>query len=56
MMSTWNTSWRLVWQDPKEYLLNALMWTGVQTFPLLPGLVIRQIFNAMTGEATLRWD
>ena len=56
MMSTWNTSWRLVWHDPKNYLLNALMWTGVHAFPLLPGLVIRQIFNALTGEATLRWD
>ena len=56
MMNTFETSWHLVWQNPKQYLLNAFMWAGVHSLPLLPGLVIRQIFNYLTGDATLSWD
>ncbi len=55
-MNTWQTSWRLVWMHPPQYLLNALLWTGVHTLPLVPGLIIRQLFNRLTDGATLGWD
>ena len=55
-MNTWQTSWRPVWLHPPQYLLNAVLWAGVHTLPLVPGLIIRQLFNRLTDGATLGWD
>jgi ATP-binding cassette subfamily B protein len=55
-MNTWQTSWRLVWMHPPRYLLNALLWAGVHSLPLVPGLIIRQLFNRLTDGAGLGWD
>lgn len=51
MINTWNASWALVWHRPGRYFLNALIWGLVGVTPLLPGLVTREIFNALTGDA-----
>ncbi len=55
-LTTWQMSWRLVWMHPPMYLLNALLWAGVHSLPLVPGLIIRQLFNQLTDGATLGWN
>ncbi|MBV7327808.1 ABC transporter ATP-binding protein/permease [Chloroflexi bacterium TSY] len=51
IVNSWNASWRLVWHRPRRYLLNTLIWGFVMTAPLLPGLVTREVFNSLTGDA-----
>lgn len=52
-MNTWKLSWRLVALYPKAYSVNAVIWIGVHTLPLLPGLVIKGIFDRMSGDTGL---
>ena len=55
-MNTFQASWRLAMNQPKSYLINSLMWTGVHTLPLVPGLLIRQLFNQLTEDAVIDWS
>jgi len=43
--------WRMILYRPVLYFFDGLMWTGVHTFPLLPGLISRLFFNHLTGDA-----
>jgi len=52
-MSTWRVLWRLLIYEPKQFALNMLLWTAFWLSLLLPGLVARAIFNAITGGAEL---
>jgi ATP-binding cassette subfamily B protein len=38
------------------YAANVLTWGGVHLGPLLPGLLTRQIFNKLTGDAAVAWN
>ena len=53
MMNTWQASWRLVGLYPRRYIINACIWTVLHLLPLLPGLVIKAIFDRLVPGATL---
>lgn len=42
--------WRMILYRPGLYLMNALAWTAIHMFPLLPGLITRRFFSTLTGE------
>jgi ATP-binding cassette, subfamily B, bacterial len=50
-------SWRLLWQlicyKPKLYLIDTCLWIFIMGLPALPGLIIREFFNSLTGKAQL---
>jgi len=50
-LSTYALSARLVWLEFRTYLINASAWTVMFIIPLFVGLVVRAIFNDLTGEA-----
>lgn len=50
-MKTWQYLWRLIAFRPGLYLFFALCWITVNLIPLLTGLVVRQIFDVLTGSA-----
>lgn len=52
-MNIWQAGAGLIKDRPKLYILNALAWTAIHAVPLLPGLVTREIFNTLSGEATV---
>jgi ATP-binding cassette subfamily B protein/ATP-binding cassette subfamily C protein len=49
---TWRLLWRLIRYAPRLYTLDALLWIGINgLFPALPGLIIREYFNALSSPA-----
>ncbi len=52
-MKVWHYLWRLIAFRPGLYLFFALCWIMVNLIPLLTGLIIRQIFDLLTGSAQL---
>jgi ATP-binding cassette subfamily B protein len=55
-MNTWQVCYRLLRNQPRSYLLNALMWGIFHAMPLLPALITRNIFNQLTGDAAVGWN
>ncbi|NIK78936.1 ATP-binding cassette subfamily B protein [Paenibacillus castaneae] len=51
-MSTLQSMWRLIRYRPILYTANAILWAGVHLFPLIPGLLIQQFFDSLTGQAS----
>ncbi|MEM7537786.1 MAG: ABC transporter ATP-binding protein [Chloroflexota bacterium] len=51
-MNTIQASLKLDFQRPMSLILNWVMWTLIHTGPLYPGLVVHQIFNRLTGDAS----
>ncbi len=41
---------RMLAYRPWLYLANAIFWTAIHTFPVLPGLITRYYFNTLTTE------
>ena len=52
-MSTWRVLGRLLVYQPGLYALNMVLWTAFWLTPLLVGLVMRAIFDAITHGATV---
>lgn len=52
-VSVWFYLWHLICYKPKLYLINNFLGFLVSGFPLLPGLIIREFFNTLTGESQL---
>ncbi len=48
-MKTWHYFWRLITFRPGVYLFYTLCWIIVNMIPLLTGLILRQIFDALSG-------
>lgn len=48
-MSTWRYMWALITYRPWLYLVNIILWIGVHTTPMLPGIVTRLFFDTLTG-------
>jgi ATP-binding cassette, subfamily B, bacterial len=42
---------RLVRYRPWLYFFNGLLWVGVHTLPIVPGLIARSFFDALPGKA-----
>lgn len=55
-MNTWQASFRLIKHHPRHYLLNTFLWGLLNTSPLLFGLLTREIFNTLSGDATAGWN
>ncbi len=52
-MNVWQAVWRLVRFAPWLFVANALIWIVEDFFYLVPGLVLRQIFDTLTDHAQL---
>ena len=50
-MTTWQTMGRLFTWRRREFILNCLAWGAFHLIPLVNGLVVRGIFNALSGSA-----
>jgi ATP-binding cassette subfamily B protein len=52
-MSTFQYMWRMIRYRPWLYSANAVIWSLVHLSPLIPGLIIHEFFDMLTGDATL---
>ncbi|WP_159882169.1 ABC transporter ATP-binding protein [Paenibacillus puerhi] len=50
-MTTFNFLWKLVSYRKGLYLLNALAWSLVYLAPIVPGLLTKQFFDELSGDA-----
>ncbi|MBE9216820.1 ABC transporter ATP-binding protein [Plectonema cf. radiosum LEGE 06105] len=46
----WQLLWRMIRYTPRLYLIDAFFWLFIMGLPILPGLIIREFFNTLTGE------
>ncbi len=54
-LTTWQATGKLIGLRPWLFLVNALAWGVIHASMLLPGLVIRQVLDRLTGTATVDW-
>lgn len=47
----WQLLWRMICYTPRLYLIDAFFWLFISGLPILPGLIIREFFNTLTGES-----
>jgi ATP-binding cassette subfamily B protein len=51
-ISSWKLLWHLICYAPKLYLIDSVFWIFIEgLFPAIPGLLIREFFNALTHAA-----
>ncbi|MBH8553256.1 ABC transporter ATP-binding protein [Nostocaceae cyanobacterium CENA357] len=50
-LKSWQLLWRLICYSPKLYLIDTCFWIFIMGLPALPGLIIREFFNSLTGKA-----
>lgn len=49
----WQFLWRMICYTPKLYLIDAFFWILIEGLPVVPGLIIREFFDALTGSSQL---
>ena len=54
-VKTYQFLWQLIRYRPWLYLLNATLWTLVHLSPLVPGLIIREFFDTLSGDSARSW-
>ncbi len=52
-MNTFQFMWKLIRYRPWLYAANAVLWSCIHLSPLIPGLVIHEFFDMLTGESVL---
>jgi ATP-binding cassette, subfamily B, bacterial len=50
-LPNWQLLWQLICYKPKLYLIDTCFWLFIMGLPALPGLIIREFFNSLTGKA-----
>ncbi len=45
--------WRMLTYRKWLYLADVAAWAAIHTFPLIPGFILREFFNTLTGNAAL---
>lgn len=55
-MSTFRFTWRLMMYRPGLSFLNIVAWGIFHSLPVLAALVVREIFNALSGNAAAGWN
>ncbi|MBC1222484.1 ABC transporter ATP-binding protein [Nostoc sp. UCD121] len=50
-LTGWQLLWQLICYKPKLYLIDTCFWIFIMGLPALPGLIIREFFNSLTGKA-----
>ncbi len=53
---TWRMIWDLTRYRPLLYILDSIFWILFLASPFLPGLVIREFFDTLTGNSRLGWN
>jgi ATP-binding cassette subfamily B protein/ATP-binding cassette subfamily C protein len=49
----WKPLWQLIRYTPKLYFFDSCFWILIMSLPGVPGLIIREFFNALTDNARL---
>ena len=49
-MKTWQYIARMIGYRPWLYALNAILWTAIYVAPVVPGLILKGFFDALTDE------
>ena len=52
-VSGWKFLWRMMRYTPKLYLIDSIFWILIMGLPAVPGLIIREFFDTLTGESQL---
>ncbi|MEG0772206.1 ABC transporter ATP-binding protein [Clostridium sp.] len=52
--NTFYYMWRLIRYRPWLYLVNCILWIIIHTSPLIPGLITKEFFDALSGNASLK--
>ncbi len=55
-MTTWQYMRRLVSWQRREFIWNCLAWGAFHLIPLSNGLIVRGIFNSLSGSAAVGWN
>lgn len=55
-MNTWQASWRLINNQRRLYVINSVVWTALHLTALLPGLIIKAVFDRLSGDAPTSWN
>ncbi len=48
--SLWHLLWQLILYAPRLYLLDSFLWLLIMGLPAVPGLIIREFFNALADQ------
>jgi ATP-binding cassette subfamily B protein/ATP-binding cassette subfamily C protein len=52
-ISGWKLLWHLMCYTPKLYLIDSILWILIVGLPAVPGLIIREFFDTLTGKSQL---
>ena len=52
----WPFIWKLLTIDARLYALSAVLQSARLGFTMLPGLIVREIFNQIAGVGTAGWN
>ena len=52
-MKTYQSMWQLIRYRPRLYLVDGLLWTTIHIFPIVPGLLAREFFDALQNQSHL---
>ena len=52
--NTLHYMWKMIKYRPWLYLCNCILWTIIHTSPLIPGLITREFFNALSKDASVK--
>lgn len=55
-ISIWHLLWQMIRYAPRLYALDTLFWLFIMGLPILPGIIIREFFNQLSGESQLDWS
>ena len=47
----WKLLWNLICYQPKLYTIDTCFWILITGLPAIPGLIIREFFDSLTGKA-----
>ncbi|VEP12995.1 ABC transporter ATP-binding protein [Hyella patelloides LEGE 07179] len=51
-ISIWHSLWQLIRYNQRLYWADTILWLFIAGLPALPGLIIREFFNALTNESS----
>ncbi|MBD2208311.1 ABC transporter ATP-binding protein [Nostoc linckia FACHB-104] len=47
----WKLLWNLICYQPKLYIIDSCFWILITGLPAIPGLIIKEFFDSLTGQA-----
>lgn len=52
-ISSWLLLWKAIKYQPRLYFTDSILWILISSLPAVPGLIIREFFNAISGASKL---